>query len=150
MKTIFYCDHRVCCLTGSTGRHAAREFAKALHTEKDLFDFVWVANPQVSPDGTRVAFTRVTVDDKRTKYETSIWIAATNRKEAPIRNERQARYTAALVAPTARTSSSFGRRQRRNGNPKPGQLAMLSLAGGEASTIYRSAQRARTRSGLRR
>jgi hypothetical protein len=32
-------------------------------TEMDLFDFAWVANPQVSPDGTRVAFTRVTVDD---------------------------------------------------------------------------------------
>src|SRR5690349_16033698 len=54
-------------------------------TEKDLFDFVWIADPQVSPDGTRVAFTRVHVDDKRTNYETSIWIAATNGKEAPIR-----------------------------------------------------------------
>ena len=53
-------------------------------TEKDLFDFVWVANPQVSPDGTRVAFTRVNCDDKRTGYETSIWIAATNGKEAPV------------------------------------------------------------------
>ena len=27
-------------------------------TGKDLFDFVWVADPQVSPDGARVAFTR--------------------------------------------------------------------------------------------
>ena len=33
----------------------------------------------------RVAFTRVTVDEKRTGYETSIWIAATNGKEAPVR-----------------------------------------------------------------
>ena len=41
-------------------------------TEKDLFEFVWVANPQLSPDGARVAFTRVTVDEKRTGYETSI------------------------------------------------------------------------------
>src|SRR6202451_4531282 len=49
-------------------------------TEKDLFDFIWIANPQLSPDGTRVAFTRVTVDEKRTNYETSIWIATTGGK----------------------------------------------------------------------
>jgi hypothetical protein len=34
-------------------------------TDKDLFDFIWVANPQLSPDGTRVAFTRVNADVKR-------------------------------------------------------------------------------------
>jgi Tol biopolymer transport system component len=58
---------------------------KRFLTEKDLFDFVWVANPQLSPDGVRVAFTHVTVDEKRTGYETSIWIAATNGKESPVR-----------------------------------------------------------------
>jgi Tol biopolymer transport system component len=41
-------------------------------TEKDLFEFIWVANPQVSPDGTRVAFTHINVDERRTGYETSI------------------------------------------------------------------------------
>jgi Tol biopolymer transport system component len=25
-------------------------------TEKDLFNFVWIADPQVSPDGSRIAF----------------------------------------------------------------------------------------------
>lgn len=54
-------------------------------TEKDLFDFVWVADPELSPDGTRVAFTRVSVDEKRTGYETSIWTAAANGNEAPVR-----------------------------------------------------------------
>ena len=32
-------------------------------TDRDLFDFIWVTNPQVSPDGTRVVFTRVNDDD---------------------------------------------------------------------------------------
>ncbi|PYV92370.1 MAG: hypothetical protein DMG90_04615, partial [Acidobacteria bacterium] len=36
--------------------------AKRLITEKDLFDFVWVTDPQISPDGSRVFFTRVVVD----------------------------------------------------------------------------------------
>ena len=54
-------------------------------TEKDLFDFIWVANPQLSPDGSRVAFTRVSVDEKRTGYETSIWTVATSGSEPPVR-----------------------------------------------------------------
>src|SRR5262245_53706817 len=43
-------------------------------TETDLFRFVWVADPQVSPDGRRVAFVRVVVDEKKEGYETAIWM----------------------------------------------------------------------------
>ena len=42
-------------------------------TEKDLWDFVWIGDPQVSPDGARVAFVRVTVNEKKEGYNTSIW-----------------------------------------------------------------------------
>src|SRR5438132_12830415 len=42
-------------------------------TEKDLFEFVWIGDPQISPDGMRVAFVRVTVTEKREGYNTSIW-----------------------------------------------------------------------------
>jgi len=41
-------------------------------TEKDLWDFVWIGDPQVSPDGSHVAFVRVTVNDKKEGYNTSI------------------------------------------------------------------------------
>ena len=54
-------------------------------SEKDLFEFIWVANPQLSPDGMRVAFTRVNVDEKRTGYETSIWTVASRGRESPVR-----------------------------------------------------------------
>ena len=33
---------------------------KRLITEMDLFKFVWIADAQISPDGSRVAFVRVT------------------------------------------------------------------------------------------
>jgi len=35
-------------------------------TEKDLFDFAWVGDPQVSPDGSKVAFAKVTVNSAKT------------------------------------------------------------------------------------
>src|SRR5881392_726275 len=42
-------------------------------TEKDLWDFVWIGDPQISPDGTRVTFVRVTVNEKKEGYNTSLW-----------------------------------------------------------------------------
>jgi dipeptidyl aminopeptidase/acylaminoacyl peptidase len=54
-------------------------------TEKDIFAFVWVADPQMSPDGSRVAFVRVSVDEKKDQYDTSIWLAKTDGSEAPRR-----------------------------------------------------------------
>jgi dipeptidyl aminopeptidase/acylaminoacyl peptidase len=109
---------------------------KRFLTEKDLFDFVWVANPQLSPDGTRVAFTRVTVDEKRTNYETSIWIATTGGKETPIRMTNGKHDAQPRWSPDGRHIILVrGGDKDETGKPKPGQLAMLSLAGGEASTM---------------
>src|SRR5438477_3578145 len=46
-------------------------------TEKDLFQFTWIADPQVSPDGSQVAFVKVVVNDKKDDYDTSIWTVST-------------------------------------------------------------------------
>jgi dipeptidyl aminopeptidase/acylaminoacyl peptidase len=105
-------------------------------TEKDLFDFVWVANPQASPDGTLVAFTRVTVDEKRTGYEASIWTVATNGKEAPVRMTNGKHDAQPRWSPDGKHLVFVrGSDKDETGRPKPGQLAMLSLKGGEAWTI---------------
>src|SRR5260370_36861950 len=64
---------------------ARRASTERAITEKDLFNFVWIADPQVSPDGSRAVFTRVVTDEKRTGYETSIWMVATSGGEAPLR-----------------------------------------------------------------
>src|SRR6266571_2085017 len=47
-------------------------------TEQDLFRFVWIADPQISPDGSRVAFVRAHVNDKKEGYETEIWMVSTH------------------------------------------------------------------------
>src|ERR1700692_816621 len=52
-------------------------------TEKDLWNFVWIGDPQVSPDGLRVAFVRVTVNEKKEGYNTSIWSVPTAGREEP-------------------------------------------------------------------
>jgi dipeptidyl aminopeptidase/acylaminoacyl peptidase len=69
------------CLTSVSSVSAAP--AKRNITEKDLFDFVWLGDPQVSPDGAGVAYVRVTVNEKKDGYDTSIWIVPTAGDQAP-------------------------------------------------------------------
>src|SRR5262245_2211094 len=57
--------------------------AKRNITEEDLFDFVWIGSPRISPDGTRVAYVRVTVNERKDGYDTAIWMVPTAGDEAP-------------------------------------------------------------------
>ena len=43
--------------------------------ETDLYRLRWVADPELSPDGSRIAYVQVTVNSKRDGYETGLWIA---------------------------------------------------------------------------
>src|SRR5438034_11695605 len=54
-------------------------------TEKDLFQFNWIGDPQISPDGSRVAFVKVSVNDKKDGYDTSIWSVSIRGDEQSIR-----------------------------------------------------------------
>jgi dipeptidyl aminopeptidase/acylaminoacyl peptidase len=45
--------------------------------ETDLLRLTWIADPQISPDGRRVAFTRVTVDPVADSYLTTLWVVPT-------------------------------------------------------------------------
>ena len=105
-------------------------------TEKDLFDFVWIANPQISPDGSRVAFTRVNVDEKKTGYESSVWTVATSGKEEPVRMTSGKHDAQPRWSPDGRYLAFVRAGDKdESGKPKPPQLALLSLAGGEARII---------------
>ena len=109
---------------------------KRVITEKDLFEFVWVASPQLSPDGAKVAFTRVNCDEKRTGYETSIWVAPTNGKEAPLRMTSGKYDVQPRWSPDGKQLVFVrGGDKDETGKPKPGQLALLSLGGGEARVV---------------
>jgi len=117
------------CLTISPGVYAAS--AKRNITEKDLFDFVWIGNPQVSPDGARVAYVRVTVNEKKGGYDTSIWMAPTAGDEAPRQLTSGPRDAGARWSPDGQRIV-FTRASEKEGKKQPSQLCLLPMSGGDA------------------
>src|SRR5450432_819425 len=100
-------------------------------TEKDLFNFVWIGDTQVSPDGARVAFVRVTVNEKKEGYNTSIWTVPTAGKEEPHRLTSGERDSSPRWSPDGKYLV-FTRAAEKDGKPESPQLFMLSMAGGDA------------------
>src|SRR5437588_225679 len=103
-------------------------------TEKDLFDFVWIGDPQISPDGSRVAFVRVTVNEKKTGYDTSIWTVGTAGNEEPHRLTNGNHDNSPRWSPDGKFLA-FVRSVEKDGKPEPGQLALLPMNGGDAWSV---------------
>ncbi|HEU5132347.1 MAG TPA: hypothetical protein VFT26_09600, partial [Pyrinomonadaceae bacterium] len=98
-------------------------------TEKDLFNFVWIGDPQVSPDGSRVAFVRTTVNDKKDGYNTAIWTVATaNGETRQLTNGP--RDSSPRWSPDGKYLV-FMRAPEVSGRVEPAQLFMLAMGGGE-------------------
>src|SRR5215471_20885504 len=55
-----------------------RAAEKRMITEMDLFKFVWAADPEISPDASRIAFVRVWVNQKADRYDSALWIVPTD------------------------------------------------------------------------
>ncbi len=100
-------------------------------TETDLFNFAWVGDPQVSPDGSKVAFVKVTVNAARTNYDTSIWAVSTNGTEQPMRLTRGNRDTSPRWSPDGRFLA-FVRSAETPGPTSAPQIYLLPMSGGEA------------------
>src|SRR5215470_15196355 len=123
----------------------AQSAQKRAITEKDLFSFQWIGDPQISPDGTRVAFVRVVVNERKDGYDTSIWTVATNGNEAaqPLtfsKHDLAPRWSpdgkriAFLRTPDAAARDGAQTSARDERGPQP-QIAILSMSGGEAWLI---------------
>ena len=103
-------------------------------TEKDLFRFQWIADPQLSPDGSQIAFVRVTVDEKKDRYETSIWSTAARAGGVPRQITTGPSDTTPRWSPDGK-SLAFLRTIEKDGKPQPSQIYILPLDGGEPRAV---------------
>ena len=113
---------------------APRAQQPRLITESDLLKFTWIADPQISPDGSRVAFVRVTVNEPKDDYETSLWIVPASGAEPPRVLTSGTRDSSPRWSPDGQRLA-FVRSIDRDGRTQPGQIFLLSLDGGEARAI---------------
>ena len=102
--------------------------------EKDLFSFVWVADPEMAPDGSQVAFVRVTADEKKDTYLSSIWIASSDATEPPRALTNGPRDTSPRWSPDGR-QLAFVRSTDKDGKAEPAQIYVLPLGAGEPRAI---------------
>lgn len=101
--------------------------------ETDLLDFVWVADPQMSPDGSAVAFVRVVVNRSEDTYDSSIWVVPSSGGEPrPLTTGR--RDTMPRWSPDG-TRLAFLRPGETAGRPGAAQVHILPLDGGEARPV---------------
>ncbi len=113
---------------------ASAEAPKRHITEKDLFDFQWIGDPQLSPNGDRLAFVKVTVNPKRDGYESSLWMANLRERSQPVQLTNGPFDAAPRWSPDG-GALAFTRAIEREGKPAPAQLYMLSFAGGEPHVL---------------
>ena len=121
------------CLTTSAFARPATTTKRGI-TENDLFDFVWIGAPEVSPDGSQVAYVRVTVNAKKDGYDTAIWLVPTSGNQPP----RQ--LTSGTHDATPRWSPdgkwlAFTRATEKDDKKQPAQLCLLPMNGGDAFVL---------------
>src|SRR5499426_1301935 len=102
-------------------------------TEMDLFKFVWIADPQISPDGSRVAFVRVWVNQKADRYDSALWVVPTN-GGAARQLTAGPRDTSPRWSPEGKRLA-FVRSAEKEGRQQPAQIYLLTLEGGEAQSL---------------
>src|SRR5216683_491671 len=100
-------------------------------TEKDIFDFTWIGDTQLSPDGSRAAYVQTTVNAKRDGYDTAIYLLDTAQPMVPARRLTNEPHDAQPRWSPDGTQIAFTRAVEKDGKPQPAQLYVLSLAGGE-------------------
>src|SRR5215211_3540405 len=112
----------------------SRAQGKRVITEQDLFKFTWVADPQISPDGSTVLYVNVTVNEKKDGYETALFVVPASGSAAPRRLTSGIRDSSPRWAPDGKRLV-FVRSVEKDGKAQPAQLYLLDMNGGEARPL---------------
>src|SRR5215469_11744315 len=72
-------------IVSAAASHLARASDKRGITPEDYFSFQFVGDPHLSPDGKTVAYVVTTIDRKKNRRESAIWLVPTDRSAAPRR-----------------------------------------------------------------
>src|SRR5438105_123808 len=125
----------LCIAVAATASHAQ---SRRLIADTDLFKFVWAADPQISPNGTQVAFVRVNVNEDKDRYETQIFVVPSDGSAPPRpltsgRNDRSPRW-----APNGREIAFVRTPEPVDGKQNPSQIYLISMEGGEARALTNS------------
>jgi dipeptidyl aminopeptidase/acylaminoacyl peptidase len=115
-------------LTGAWGADSKRPI-----TETDLYAFQWLANPQISPDGSRIIYTRVNVTAKHDGYETALWIIPSSGGE-PRQLTAGPHDSGPRWSPDGKIVA-FLRASEKDGKPQPAQIFLLPMDGGDARAL---------------
>jgi dipeptidyl aminopeptidase/acylaminoacyl peptidase len=102
-------------------------------TETDLYSFKWAADPRISPDGTDIVYTVVSVTPKHDNYQTALWIVPAS--GGPARQLTSGpRDSSPRWSPDGKRLA-FVRSGEKDGKPEPAQIYLLNMGGGEARAL---------------
>ena len=111
----------------------AADTGKRSITDKDLYSFRWIADAQISPDGSRVVYTLVNVAPKHDDYETALWMIPVS-GGSPRQLTAGPHDSAARWSPDGK-SVAFVRVAEREGKSSGPQIYLLSMDGGDARQL---------------
>lgn len=121
LMRLFACTMLLCCSVS---------FAETRGMQpEDYYQFVFVADPQLAPDGRSVAFVHSTIDDDKRTRNSNLWLVATDGKSQP----RQLSFSNGDRSP--RWSPDGRQLAFISGRGDGQQLYVLPMAGGEARAL---------------